>query len=276
MKKSTFFLTAALFILFLSCAREQATQTKGQLLIIGGGKRPASVMQKFVDLAGGNQAKIAIIPMASEYYQEAGERYEKEFQDLGAEKATAFYIMDSVQANADSVIEQLNQYNAIFFGGGDQSRLTKIFLNTRSMDLFHKKYRQGAVIGGTSAGAAIMSEIMITGDGDWQVLKRDSVDTTEGFSFLKSAVVDQHFFRRQRLNRLLAVVIQNHITGVGIDESTAVWVQPNGLCQVLGNSVVLIIHPPLSQDKGQSDLLTGKGLSLDILKDGDTFILPMK
>ena len=74
MKKSTFFLTAALFILLLSCAREQATQTKGQLLIIGGGKRPASVMQKFVDLAGGNQAKIAIIPTASEYYQEAGQR----------------------------------------------------------------------------------------------------------------------------------------------------------------------------------------------------------
>ncbi|RQW04506.1 MAG: hypothetical protein EH225_05855, partial [Calditrichaeota bacterium] len=147
-----------LAIIFLGgCEQNSVHTTKGHLIIIGGGSRPEIIMRKFVDLAGGSEARIAIIPMASEYYQEGGKRTEKEFIELGVEEARAFYIPDSLQACSDSTLTALESYTGYFFGGGNQNRLTEIFNGTLAHELFHRRYSEGAVLGGTSAGAAIMS-----------------------------------------------------------------------------------------------------------------------
>ncbi|MEJ2635471.1 MAG: cyanophycinase [Calditrichia bacterium] len=268
-------ISALIFAMGFGCSSDAGRDIKGNLIIIGGGKRPTAVMEKFMELAGGKDARIAIIPMASEYYQESGPEYEKEFLALGASETKAFYIHDSLEANSDSLVQALSRYSGIYFGGGDQNRLTRIFLHTRCMDLFHRKYKEGAVLAGTSAGAAIMSQIMITGDGNWTVPDKDSVMTSQGFGFVKSAVIDQHFLKRQRLNRLLTVVVDNQIRGIGIDESTALWVKPGGNVEVLGNSVVIVIDPSRAKypPKPGSRLIGAQDLRMDILRPGDRFRL---
>ncbi len=264
------------FIMLSSCNETGDTpEIKGNLLIIGGGKRPERVMQKFVELAGGDTAKIAIIPTASRYFWDGGARLMKEFTELGAAQADTFHIRSKERANAHPTIEQLNHYSGFYFGGGDQRRLAKYFLDTRALELFHEKYKTGAVFGGTSAGAAIMSLIMITGDGTWELPMRDSVATTPGFGFIKEAVIDQHFFTRRRFNRLLNVAIQNRTAGIGIDESTAIWVQQGNQINVMGNSIVIFIDPAQAQWPGNdnSAILSAKNLRLSVFKEGDSFHL---
>ena len=270
----TFILTA----IFLGCEGNTNNTVKGHLIIIGGGSpRPAAAMQKFVELAGGRQAKIAIIPMASEFYLENGQDYEKEFRESGVKKAKAFYLLDSLSANADSTVDSLKSYTGFYFGGGDQSRLTTIFRNSRSLALFKQRYAEGAVMGGTSAGAAIMSKIMITGEGNWNVLEKDSVETIEGFGFLPTAIIDQHFVQRNRFNRLLSLVIQYRQLGVGIDEKTAIWVKPDGEAEVMGNSLVLVLNPRQAAypDSIHSNLLTAKNIQLNVYQAGETFQIPI-
>ncbi len=272
----SYFFLFFLFFLNTGCSEKQDSQIiqKGHLIIIGGGKRPAEIMQKFVDLAGKDSAKIAVIPTASSYYLEAGEQYIKEFKDLGAGQVKSFNILSQEIANNDSLINELKKYNAFFFGGGDQNRLTEFMQNSKSLDLIKSNYENGAVVGGTSAGAAVMSSIMITGDGNWNVLKKDSVITSSGFGFVKNCIIDQHFIARRRFNRLLAVCMQNNTNGLGIDESTALWIKPDGYIEIVGESSVLHIDiSGYSVSDSTISLLTGRNLILNIFKNGDLFSL---
>jgi cyanophycinase len=250
-----------------------AAEAKGNLIIIGGGDRTEQIMQKFVELSGGKQARIAIIPTASEYYEESGREIQKEFLGYGVAAAQVFNIISREQADNDSIARALQNFDGYFFGGGDQSRLTRFFLGSKTIQLFHKQYQAGKTLGGTSAGAAIMSEVMITGDGSWKTMHKDSVVTTPGFGFVSNAIIDQHFVRRLRFNRLLNVVILNNLPGVGIDEATAVWVKPDGAMEVLGESVVMVLKPGLRTNSSNPTLLTGQGYQLDLYKNGAQFKL---
>ncbi|GAB4168530.1 MAG: cyanophycinase [Calditrichia bacterium] len=241
---------------------------QGHLMIIGGGKRPELVMKKFVELAGGSDARIAIIPMASAYYLESGTKYEQEFLKYGAAEAKAFFILDSLMAENDSIADELSTYDAVFFGGGDQNKLTAIFLGTACYRTFLQLYRQGKVLGGTSAGAAIMSRIMITGDGNWETISVDSVKTANGFGFLQNVVVDQHFIKRSRLNRLISVCLQHRISGVGIDESTALLVKPDLTAEILGESSVIVLDLSSGDVSNTGNLLKGKNIGLHVLTPG--------
>jgi cyanophycinase len=263
-------------LVLLSCQKEQpVSDTKGNLLIIGGGRRPVYVMEKFVDLAGGRDAAIAVIPSASAYAEESGARSVADFSAAGAGIVTVFNIRDSSMAESDSILSLLKEYDGYYFGGGNQNRLTDIFTGTKFLDLLHQRYNDGAVIGGTSAGAAIMSEIMITGDGNWEMLVRDSVITTPGFGFVTDYIIDQHFIARRRLNRLLALCLQYQTNGIGIDESTAIWINPAGHAEVIGESAVVVlrgaaaVYPQMPSDS----LLTGKNLLLSVYGPGDRFRL---
>lgn len=274
--KSIAILNILLVFFLIACQKKpQEADTQGNLLIIGGGMRPAAIMNHFVELAGGPEAAIAVIPTASAYYEESGARSVAEFTAAGARIVTVFNILDKETANSDSVIQKLSQFSGYYFGGGNQNRLTEIFTGTKSLDLFHKRYQEGAVVGGTSAGAAIMSDMMITGDGNWTKLMRDSVITTAGFGFLNNYIVDQHFIKRRRLNRLLALCLQYHTNGIGIDESTAIWVKPSREVEVIGErSVILIRGENACYPENPSGIfLTGKGLQLDVYASGDRFNL---
>ncbi|MCK7534182.1 MAG: cyanophycinase [Marinilabiliales bacterium] len=152
-------------------------------------------------------------------------------------------------------------------------------LHKRMLEL----YKEGCLIGGTSAGAAVMSEFMITGnekraggeEGSWEVILADDVEHTEGFGFVTGAVIDQHFVTRKRHNRLISVVLENPaLVGVGIEESTAVLVRPDGLYEVLGEGQVVVYDARRAATRRSADgHLGGHGLTLHVLLAGDVYDL---
>jgi len=252
----------------------------GHLVLIGGGDKPADAMRKFVELAGGKDAPIVVIPTASSE-ADAAEYYEKLFrEELGCTDAVALRIRSRADASRADFAALARKARGVFFGGGDQIRITNALLGTPVGDAIAAAFAEGAVVGGTSAGTACQSEKMITGEGDFTQVRTRSVELWKGLGFLPpDVVVDQHFLRRQRQNRLLSVVLENpDLLGVGVDEGTAIWVRPDGTFQVLGESGVMVFDAKgaaLSRQPrptGQ-DLLGVRGLTLHLLLPGDTYDL---
>ncbi len=255
---------------------------QGRLFIIGGRKLP-SIMKKFVQLAGGPEAKIVIFPMASDdpLHKALYQRYQ--FETLGVENVE-FIICDSVSANADSNLSVLQGATGIFFSGGDQSKLTKALLHTKMLEQIMQIYENGGIIGGNSAGAAVMSEIMITGDElintdstrAFNTIQKNNIKVTEGFGFIKSAIIDQHFIRRKRHNRLISLVLEHpELIGIAIDEATAIIVSPDNLFEVLGDYTVIVYDATeasrITTDKKGN--LSATDLRMHILKSGDKYDL---
>ena len=173
----------------------------------------------------------------------------------------------------------------MWFGGGDQVLLIKALKGTKTDAAIHARYRAGAVIGGTSAGAAVMSASMITGDerhpggvrpvadsASYMTIARDNLVVTDGFGLLTNAVVDQHFVRRKRSNRLVSVVLERpeHL-GVGIDESTALIVSPDGRWRVMGESVALIYDARKAAITRPGGTLGATGLVMHVLPAGGIY-----
>ena len=254
---------------------------KGHLLMIGGGPRPPEIMGKFRELAGGARARVLVFPQASSR-AEAGPELQAELRDLGLGEVVLMSV-DRAQADGEEAVRRMDGASGVYFGGGDQSQLTGLIKGTRIEARLHELYRAGAVIAGTSAGAAVMSRLMITGDerrpyskeDAFQTIESGDVVTGEGFGFLEDVVVDQHFVRRRRHNRLLSVVLENpRLAGVAIDESTAVWVRPDRTFEVIGDGPVLVYDAGSAQvehDAGYG--LRGAGLRLHVLRRGSLFDL---
>lgn len=253
----------------------------GHLLIIGGGKRPDRVMKKVIELAGGENAKIVVIPMASGDPVDVGDYQANQLRELGSNNCT-YILCDSTGANADTTLAKLEGVTGIFLSGGDQNRLTKIFNGSKVLDRLKEIYESGGVIAGTSAGAAVMSKIMITGDeikypdarSAFTTIEKDNIKTIEGFGLLQNAIIDQHFIYRKRINRLFSAVLENpKKIGLGIDESTAIIVKPNNTFEVLGDYQVVIIDAKESGKISNNDkgLFSVDGLNLHILLEGEKY-----
>jgi cyanophycinase len=253
---------------------------RGHLVLIGGGDKPADAMRKFVELAGGKDAPIVVIPTASGE-ADAPEYYETLFrEEPGCTDAVSLRIRSRADASRPDFVALARKARGVFFGGGDQIRITNALLGAPVGDAIAATFASGAVVGGTSAGTACQSEKMITGEGDFTQVRTRSVELWQGLGFLPpDVVVDQHFLRRQRQNRLLSVVLENPgLLGIGVDEETAIWVRPDGTLQVLGESGVLVFDAKgatvARQPKATGqDLLGVRGLTLHLLLPGDTYDL---
>ncbi len=261
-------------------------RAKGSLLIVGGGPIPDAILERFLALAGGaGKARIVIYPMASEW-EDSGVELAETFTKLGAFAERR--VLTREQASRPVAAEELAGITGIWFGGGDQSRLTAALLDTPVEAAVAARYRAGAVVGGTSAGAAVMSTPMITGDekrpgGDrppgkdssdaWMTIARENVVTARGFGLLPGTIVDQHFVRRRRNNRLLSLVLENpSLVGVGIDESTALEVGPDGVWRILGESVAVIYDArKAALTPAGAPALGATDLRLDVLPPGSTY-----
>ena len=252
----------------------------GHLVLIGGGDKPADAMRKFVELAGGKDAPIVVIPTASSE-ADAADYYEKLFrEELRCTDSVSLRIRSRADASRPDYVALARKARGVFFVGGDQIRITNALLGAPVGDAIAAAFAEGAAVGGTSAGTACQSEKMITGEGDFTQVRTRSVELWKGLGFLPpDVVVDQHFLRRQRQNRLLSVVLENpELLGIGVDEATAIWVRPDGTFQVLGESGVLVFDAmgaALSRQPrptGQ-DLLGVRGLTLHLLLPGDTYDL---
>ena len=227
-------LLALLFLATSLCAAEP-----GSLVIVGGGKLPDSIREKFFTLAGQEKAKIVVIPTASEDADKPkeSESFLKDWKKLNPVNVILLHTRDRKIADSDDFIKPLREASGVWFSGGDQSRVTAAYLGTKTEKTFRNVLARGGVIGGTSAGAAIMSDPMITGGNPVATLDR-------GFGFLPGFLTDQHFLARKRQARLQGA-LETHpgLVGLGIDESTAAVVTGRTL-EVIGDSTVTIYLAP--------------------------------
>jgi cyanophycinase len=261
-----------------------STNVRGTLFIVGGGYQSPDLVKRFVDLAGGRgKARIAILPMATEDAVATGAEKKAQLDSLGAD---AFVLnITRAQADDDSIVNKLAAATGIWFPGGDQSPLAAALRGSAALRTIHDRYRAGAVVGGTSAGAAVMSDSMITGNQFWPGMTaavdspsfariaRRTVEIVPGLGFLHNAIVDQHFLRRQRENRLFSAVLERpNLLGVGIDEGTALEVSPDGSWTVFGASAVVVFDARRASVTSQGRPALGAAdIRVSVLPAGSTF-----
>jgi cyanophycinase len=203
----------------------------GYLVIVGGGPTTPEIVKKTLTLAGGRKAHVVIIPHASTR-PNAGQLSQAMWEKAGAEKVTVLHFKDKKAALA-----AIKDATLIWMPGGNQSRLMDVLTKKGVAAAIRDRFRKGVTVGGTSAGAAVMSAIMLTGE-----LKADQTTPTgNGLGLWPGVIVDQHYLRRGRFSRLLAAVL-NHPkdVGIGIDEGTAVVVKGRSF-EVVGKSNVIVI-----------------------------------
>ncbi|WP_420127027.1 cyanophycinase [Longimicrobium sp.] len=258
---------------------------RGHLLIVGGGGQPPELVARFVELAGGEgKARIAVLPMASAEPEASGTEQAEELRGLGAD---AFVLhLTREQAMTDSAARLLDGATGIWFTGGDQSRVTPVLRGSPVLDAIRARWREGAVVGGTSAGAAVMPDSMLTGNqfragedtagyygDDFPEVARRTIQVAPGLGFLPGTLIDQHFIRRERHNRLLAVVLERPaLIGVGIDESTAIEVGPDGHWTVRGSSAVFIYDARRARITSTAAPVLGtSGVRMHLLPSGAVF-----
>jgi len=272
-------LAAVLAAVPAPCAFAQAS---GHLVVIGGGTRPASINTLIARLAGGAEGRLLIFPQASAV-AETGPELADEFRGLGVGSVVVISA-DHAAADTEAVLRQTDGATGVYFAGGDQNRLMAVLRGTKLEARLSALYRNGAVIAGTSAGAAVMSRVMITGDEqrpltkdqDWQTIEAGNVVTAPGLGLLDDVVVDQHFVRRRRHNRLISLVLeQPSLLGVAIDEETATWVKPDRTFEVVGNGPVLVFDAKgatTARDTAGPGL-RGTDLRLHVLRAGAVYDL---
>lgn len=254
---------------------------KGNLLIVGGGDTPIEVQERFVALAGGpGKARIALLPMASTQYDEEAREVEADFRKLGAE--TRLLNISREEAQQESVGSQLRDFDAYWFLGGDQSRLASVLVGTAALEVIERRYEEGATIGGTSAGASVMTSVMLTGRArqtrdaeeiELSNIAREIIDVSKGFGFFKGAIVDQHFMMRPRYNRLISATLDHpQLVGVGIDEETALLVRPDGVWEVLGRYYVKLFDARRARIIGDAGpMARASDIRMHVLPAGSTF-----
>jgi cyanophycinase len=277
------FTCIALLVPACSPKTPAAPGPKGILFIVGGGERDAPLMKRYIQLAAGfGTGKIVIFTMASSVPQEVGPELVAEFKGNGARDVVAYQLThdEAVKPGSEAILDGVG---GVWFSGGDQALLTAALLDTPIHKRMLELYERGCAIGGTSAGAAVMSEFMITGnekrtnneEGTWEVILADDILHTPGFGFVKKAVIDQHFVTRRRHNRLIAVVLENPaLVGVGIEESTAIFVRPDGKYEVLGEGQVIVYDARRAVTTRSADgHLGGHGLTTHVLLAGDVYDL---
>jgi cyanophycinase len=226
------------------------TQTRevvaeGSVIIIGGAEdkvRDRVILNRFASLAGGRDATVAVISTASSLGAEAGERYRQVFGDLGIERVRPLHAITRPQANDESAARVVKDATGIFLTGGNQLRLSSTIGGTRLADAILERFRHGAVIAGTSAGASTMSSHMIAFGTSGATPKHRMAQIAAGLGVLPGVIVDQHFQQRNRLGRLLSLIAQNpSLLGLGVDEDTAGVVGPDHIMEVIGRGSITVV-----------------------------------
>lgn len=217
---------------------------RGILLPIGGAEDKANgktILRKFVALAGQKDARICILPTASENHG-LGQRYQELFQELGVSTPRVLPLYLPEEANDPVSAEILGHSTGVFLTGGDQNKILAVLEDTLCYDTLLAAWRRGAVVGGTSAGASALSDPMISGGSGGGLPRPGIVRIARGLGLTRQLIIDQHFHERDRLGRLIAAVgLTGRPYGVGIDEDTAAVISPGGILEVLGKGTVTIV-----------------------------------
>jgi cyanophycinase len=249
----------------------------GQLLIIGGGEDRccgAGILERFVDLAGGERARITLVTTAAGVPGEVHAEYERVFAKLGVEHTRELRLRGRADADSDRAEAVLRDSTGVFFSGGDQSRI-RALVGSRTNDILRQRLGDRLVVAGTSAGATALGRTMILGGGGSDV-SAAAVRTAPGLGLAPKVLIDMHFAERGRLPRLLsAVALDPDQVGVGIDENTAILIQGNRF-EVLGSGVVRVVDADGStavHPAGDYDPITLFDVRLHLLPAGCVYDL---
>jgi len=225
--------------------------SEGSVIIIGGAEdkvRDRVILSRFASLAGGRDATIAVISTASSLGHEAGDRYRQVLGELGVARVRTIDAVVRAQANDDTIALASRDATGIFMTGGNQLRLSSIIGGTRLADAVLDRFRQGAVVAGTSAGASALSSHMIAFGASGATPKHRMAQIAAGLGVLPGVIIDQHFQQRNRLGRLLSLIAQNpSLLGLGVDEDTAGVVGPDHVMEVIGRGSITVVDGARSE-----------------------------
>lgn len=258
---------------------------KGDLIIIGGAEDKEGdkeILKKVCSSINKEKDVILIATIATEYPNEALDKYTKVFNGLGVVNIKGLNIKERSDSLNKENIKIIEQASLIFFTGGDQLRITSLIGGTPIYDALKEASERGCIIVGTSAGASVMSDTMIVKGDDEESPRKCTLKMAPGLGFVKGIMIDQHFAQRGRIGRLLTGIAQNpEVLGIGIDEDTAIVVKDTGETQVIGTGAVYfldarnITHSNVSEQYSD-DVLSMFNVSLHVLKEGDKFNLLTK
>lgn len=274
-------IVASFCVGFIVQSLAQDASRKGKLFIIGGGSRPEAMLNRIVKESGIDTGGYGIVlPMSSSEPDSSAYYATNQFYKLGITNVYSLNFVKDESLKA-SKLDSIRKAKLIYISGGDQSRFMDIVKGTEIEILIHEAYKKGALIAGTSAGAAVMSKMMITGTelkhpeyaSTFRNLESENIETAIGLGLITNIIVDQHFVKRSRYNRLLTAIIEYpEITGVGIDESTAILVSGNTM-EVVGESQVIVFKNPEKSKTEFNDKLGARGIIINLYLPGETFKL---
>lgn len=265
----------------MSPAKIEGDNTRGFIVPIGGAEDKdgaAHILRKFLDVSGGEGSRIVIIPTASQQ-EDTGRRYEKLFRKLGADEAKALPLVSRADAAKREWLDYIEAASGIFVTGGNQLRLTTILGGTPVAQAIRRANARGVAVGGTSAGAAILSEHMIAYGQEGHTPHAGAVALVPGFGLTNRIMIDQHFRQRDRLGRLLTALAYNPFAvGVGLDEDTAAFIDHERKLTVVGTGALTVIdaselsHSSIAEAK-QGHPVCMTNVRLHVLIEGGTFDL---
>jgi cyanophycinase len=260
------------------------TSEHGRLVAIGGGEDKegdCTILGEFVRLAGRGRAHIVIMTAATDHGPEVGKEYTSIFKRLGAGTVKVIDVNSREDTNDPKYLKTIAEANAVFFTGGDQLHITSLIGGSEMDSLLHEKYAQGMLVGGTSAGAAMMSNSMIVGGPPEENPRLGTVEMGPGVEFLLGGMIDTHFSQRGRFGRLLTAVAQYpHDLGLGIDENTALVLMDHHF-EVIGEGAVTVIDAgeltyTNVPDLRRKESLALYGVKVHILPAGHRFDLEQR
>jgi cyanophycinase len=254
---------------------------KGKLIIIGGheDKEDEELILKEVVKPVLRGGRLTVMTVATQLPEEVGREYETLFKDLGARDVVVLDIRTREDAHDPSCVELLDKAKVIFITGGDQLRITSQIGDSPVFQRIHQLYKDGALVAGTSAGAAVMPKTMLVSGASEESSHISALGMAPGLGLIDGVVIDSHFAERGRIGRLLGAVAQNPANlGLGIDENTAIIVEKNQHFQVIGSGAVYVIdgstitYSSLSEEKPEG-ILSIFDVRAHILGEGDCFDL---
>jgi cyanophycinase len=256
-------------------------QTRGWIIPIGGAENKENdrhILERFVRVSGGRDADIVVIPTASRL-NETGPRYEKLFREIGAARVTSMDFDTRRDCHEPGRLRRLEDATGVFFTGGNQLRISTLLGGTPVAKLIRLRNASGVTVGGTSAGASILSEHMIAFGDEGSSVISGSVRLAPGLGLTNRFIIDQHFRQRDRLGRLLTALAYNPFAvGIGLDEDTAAFIGPDETVEVEGSGGVTIVDASDVSFSSMDSVSEGQpvcllGLKLHILVAGATFNL---
>ena len=256
-------------------------EQRGWIIPIGGAEDKdanPSILQRFVELCGGSEADIVVIPTASRL-KDTGTRYEELFRGMGVAQVEVLDFDTRRDCQEEGRLARLARASGIFFTGGNQLRLSTILGGTHVARTIRLRNAQGVTVAGTSAGAGFLSEHMIAFGSEGSSPRASSVRLAPGLGLTNRFVIDQHFRQRDRLGRLTAALAYNPFAiGIGLDEDTAAFISPDDVLEVEGSGAVTVVDAHDLQFSSmahadEDDPVCMLGLGVHILVAGATFNL---